>query len=51
MKKLNNSGFLLAETLITTCIIAVLATSLYVYVSKTADNYEKRDNYDNIVDI
>ncbi len=51
MNRLNNKGFLLVETLITTCIIAILATSLYVYVSKTADNYEKRDSYDNIVDV
>lgn len=51
MKKLNQNGFLLAETLITSCVIAILATSLYVYVSKIINNYEKRDNYDNIVDI
>ena len=51
MKKLNNKGFLLSETLITTCIIATLATSLYIYISKLIDNYEKRDNYDNVVDV
>lgn len=47
----NNKGFLLMETLITTCIIATLATSIYIYVSKTITNYEKRENYDNVVDV
>lgn len=49
--RMNNKGFLLMETLITTCIIAILATSIYVYISKTIDNYEKRDKYDNVVDV
>jgi len=49
--KLNNKGFLLTETLIATCIIAILSTTIYVYISKTIDNYTKRDSYDNVVDV
>lgn len=49
--KFNNKGFLLVETLVTTCIIAILATSMYIYINSTITNYEKRENYDNIVDI
>ena len=47
----NNKGFLLVETLITTCIIATLATSVYVYISSTVTNYTKRDKYENIVNV
>jgi len=47
----NNKGFLLVETLITTCIIAILSTSMYIYVSNTIKNYEKRENYDNVIDV
>ena len=49
--KLNNKGFLLAETIVTVCIIATLATSMYLYVSKTASRFEERDNYENVVDV
>ena len=49
--KINNKGFLLVETLVTTCIIAILATSIYIYVNSTIINYEKRETYDNITDV
>jgi len=49
--KVNNKGFLLAETIVTVCIIATLGTSMYLYVSKTTSRYEERDNYENVVDV
>ncbi len=49
--KLNKKGFLLAETIVTVCIIATLATSMYIYISKTASRFEDRDNYENVVDV
>ena len=51
MKKTNNKGFLLAETLITVCIISALATSMYIYISKTTSRFEERDNYERVVDV
>lgn len=47
----NNKGFLLAETIVTVCIIATLATSMYLYISKTASRFEDRNNYENVVDV
>lgn len=47
----NNKGFLLAETIVTVCIIATLATSMYIYVSKTANRFEDRNNYEKVVDV
>lgn len=49
--KTNNKGFLLAETIVTVCIIATLATSMYLYVSKTTSRFEDRNNYENVVDV
>ena len=49
--KLNKKGFLLAETIVTVCIIATLATSMYIYISKTAFRFEDRNNYENVVDV
>lgn len=49
--KINNKGFLLMETIVTVCIIATLATSAYLYVSKTASRFEERTNYENVVDV
>ena len=49
--KINNKGFLLAETIVTVCVIAALATSMYLYISKTTSRFEERDDYENIVDI
>jgi len=47
----NNKGFLLAETIVTVCIIAALGTSMYLYISKTTARFEDRSNYENVVDI
>lgn len=49
--KLNKKGFLLAETIVTVCIIATLATSMYLYISRTVSRFEDRDNYENVVDV
>lgn len=49
--KLNKKGFLLAETIVTVCIIAALATSMYIYISRTASRFEDRDNYENVIDV
>lgn len=49
--KLNKKGFLLAETIVTVCIIATLATSMYLYISKTASRFEDRNNYEGVVDV
>ncbi|MBE6153138.1 MAG: type II secretion system protein [Firmicutes bacterium] len=47
----NNKGFLLAETIVTISIIATLATSMYLYVSKTTSRFEERDSYENIISL
>ena len=49
--KINNKGFLMAETIVTVCIISALATSMFLYVSKTANRFEERNNYENVVDV
>lgn len=49
--RINNKGFLMAETIVTVCIIATLATSMYLYVSSSANKFEERNNYENVVDI
>ena len=49
--KLNRKGFLLAETIITVTIIATLATSMYLYISRTANRFEDRNNYENVTDV
>ena len=49
--KLNRKGFLLAETIVTVCIIATLATSMYLYISKTSSRFEDRNNYENVTDV
>ncbi len=47
----NNKGFLLAETIVTVCVIATLATSMYIYISRTANRFEERNNYEKVVDV
>ena len=49
--KINNKGFLMAETIVTVCIISALATSMYLYISKTANRFEERNSYENVVDV
>ena len=41
----------MAETIVTVCIISALATSMFLYVSKTANRFEERNNYENVVDV
>jgi len=49
--KINNKGFLMAETIVTVCIIAALSTSMFLYVSSNANRFEERNNYENVVDV
>jgi len=48
MKKINSSGFVMAETLIVTVFLTVIFAMLYSSFLPFAGEYEKRENYDNI---
>ncbi len=48
MKKLNNSGFVLAETLVVTVFIMTIFTILYNNFFPLIGEYEKREHYDDI---
>lgn len=49
--RINSKGFLMAETIVTVCIIATLATSMFLYISSNANRFEERNNYENVVDV
>ena len=46
IKKINNKGFVLAETLIVTVIILTLFTMIYINFYPLIGEYEKREVYD-----
>ena len=48
MKKLNNSGFILAETLVVTVFLMVIFTMLYTNYYPLMGEYQKRENYDDV---
>lgn len=48
MKKLNNNGFVLAETLIVTVFLMVLFTMLYSNYYPLIGEFEKRESYDDV---
>ena len=48
MKKINNKGFVLAETLVVTVFLMVLFTMIYSNFYPLIGEYEKRENYDDV---
>lgn len=48
MKKNNNKGFVLAETLIVTVFLMYIFSMIYANFYPLIGEYEKRENYDNI---
>ena len=48
MKKLNNKGFVLAETMIVTMFMLTLFTMIYAQFYPLIGEYEKREVYDNV---
>ena len=48
MKKLNNKGFILAETLVVTLFLMVMFTMIYTNFYPLIGEYEKRENYDDV---
>ena len=48
MKKLNNSGCILAETLVVTVFLMVIFTMLYTYYNQLIGEYQKRETYDDV---
>ena len=48
MKKMNNKGFVLAETLVVTVFLMVLFTMIYQNFYPLIGEYEKRENYDDV---
>ncbi len=48
MKKINQSGFVLAETLIVTVFIMLFFAMIYTNFFPLIGEYEKRENYDNV---
>lgn len=48
MKKNNNKGFVLAETLIVTVFLMYIFSMIYANFYPLMGEYEKRENYDNI---
>lgn len=52
MKKKNNKGFFLAETIVVVALITIVMAFVYPNVAKLYDNYSKRANYyDQIQDL
>lgn len=43
--KLNNRGFMLAEVVITSSVIAATLVTLFITLSKVRSSYERRDRY------
>ena len=48
MKKINSSGFVLAETLVVTVFVMVIFAMLYSTYIPLVGEYEKRENYDTV---
>ncbi len=48
MKKLNNKGFVMAETLIVSVFLMVIFTMIYSNFYPIIGEYEKRENYDDV---
>ena len=48
MKKINNSGFILAETLVVTVFLMVIFTMLYTNYYPLMGEYQKRETYDDV---
>ena len=48
MKKLDNKGFILAETLIVSVFLMVIFTMIYTNFYPLIGEYEKRENYDDV---
>ena len=48
MKKINSSGFVLAETLVVTVFLMTIFAMLYSSFLPLVGEYEKRENYDNV---
>ena len=48
MKKINNKGFVLAETLVVTVFLMILFTMIYSNFYPLIGEYEKRENYDDV---
>lgn len=48
MKKLDNKGFILAETLVVSVFLMVLFTMIYSNFYPLIGEYEKRENYDDV---
>ena len=48
MKKLNNKGFILAETLIVCVFLMIMFTMIYSNYYPIIGEYEKRENYDDV---
>ena len=47
-KKLNNKGFVLAETLVVTIFLMTIFTMIYTYFYPLIGEYEKRETYDDV---
>lgn len=48
LKKLNNKGFVLAETLVVTIFLMTIFTMIYTYFYPLIGEYEKRETYDDV---
>ncbi len=48
MKKYNQSGFVLAETLVVTVFLMVIFANIYTQIFPAIGEYEKRETYDDI---
>jgi hypothetical protein len=48
MKKINNSGFVLAETLVVTVFLMIIFGMIYSNFYPLIGEYEKRENYDDV---
>ncbi len=48
MKKINSSGFVLAETLVVTVFLMAIFAMIYANFLPLVGEYEKRENYDNV---
>lgn len=48
MKKINSSGFVLAETLVVTVFLMIIFSMIYASFLPLVGEYEKRENYDNV---
>lgn len=51
MKKLNNNGFMLVETLIVTTFVAGVLVYIFIQFSNLSKNYETSYDYNTVVDL